>query len=114
MLNDQKYTYSPATLQIGRIEKDGTVTFLGEGDRDTYFGAKSIHALESVGEEFEPGVYFVRLKMLWVDEKKYNSGVLAVYAAEQVQIEEIDPKKGNLFILFRFGIPQETFLLPCS
>lgn len=81
MLNDPQYEYSPAILQFGKIEKDNTVTFVGEGDKDTYGGAKSIHAMESVGQELEPGNYFVRLRMLWKNEKKYNTAVLVVYAS---------------------------------
>lgn len=99
MLTDKNYKYSPATLQMGKIEDQNTVTYLGEGDKDTYFGAKSIHALQEVGSELEPGDYFIRVRMLWNDEKKYNSAVLAVYAAEPVKIEELDGKKGNNYLI---------------
>jgi hypothetical protein len=34
---------------MGKIENQKIVTFLSEGDKDTYHGAKSIHASENVG-----------------------------------------------------------------
>lgn len=65
MLNDPSYKYSPGIIEIGKIEPDGSVTFIDEGDDDTYGGAKSIHAMKSVGEDLGPGEYFVRVRMIW-------------------------------------------------
>lgn len=35
--------------------------------------------------------------MLWVNDQVYNSGVLAVYAPESINIERLPADKGNLY-----------------
>lgn len=44
MLDDADYKYSPVILEVGKIEDDGEVTFLTEGDNTCFWGAKSVHA----------------------------------------------------------------------
>lgn len=72
-----------------------------------------MHGIEGIGEELEPGEYFVHIKMLWNNEKKYNSAVLAVYCPEYVKIEELDAKKGTtLSHIHRPGPSEKPLLFP--
>lgn len=54
--------------------------FISEGHQRTYFGAKSVHAFQDIFQFLQQGQYFVRIKMLWDWEQKFNSAVLGCYA----------------------------------
>lgn len=65
MLNDKDYAYSPMIFEIGKIEANNKVKYIGEGDTDTLYGAKSIHAFDSICTDLDAGDYFVRIRMYW-------------------------------------------------
>lgn len=83
-MKDKNYKYSPLIFEIGRINSCGEVEFVSEGHQRTFFGAKSVHAFENILQYLSAGDYFVRVRMLWADEEKYNSAVLGCYASEVV------------------------------
>lgn len=99
MLRDKSYKYSPFVFEVGKINSDGSVKFLSEGHQKTYFGAKSVHAFENIVEKLEAGDYFVRVRMLWQDDTKYNKAVLAVYAPEAVNLERLSNDIGILVFI---------------
>lgn len=113
MINDPNYQYSPAKFEIGKIDKNNKVKFIGEGDGDTYYGAKSIHFTDNVCEQLQAGDYFIRVNMQWVDEVNYNSGVISVYALEKVDIQPLDQKTGvqllkSLYYSHAEAIPKQS------
>ena len=71
-------------FELGKINEKSDVTFISEGHQRTYFGAKSVHAFQDIFQYLDQGEYFVRIKMLWVQEDKFNTAVIGFYAAETV------------------------------
>jgi hypothetical protein len=80
MITDPDYNHSPMAFEVGKIENDGSVTFLSEGHSRTFWGAKSVHAFPDITKQLTKGSYLVRIRMLWKNSNKYNSAVLAAYA----------------------------------
>lgn len=79
-MNDPNYAYSPLIFEVGRITGPESAIFMGEGSDNTVFGDKSVHHHEDVYQTFEPGNYFVRVRMIW--KKNIRTAVLVGYAAE--------------------------------
>ncbi len=44
MLDDAEYKYSPVIFEVGKIETNGQVNFLTEGDNPCFWGAKTVNA----------------------------------------------------------------------
>lgn len=86
MLDDPEYKYSPVIFQVGKIEENGEVTYLTEGDNTCFWGAKSVHADPQLIKLYKKGKYFVRLAVQWLDDTKYNTCVFAVFANHEVKI----------------------------
>lgn len=101
MLDDADYKYSPVILEVGKIEDDGEVTFLTEGDNTCFWGAKSVHADPQLIKMYKKGKYFVRLAVQWLDDTKYNTGVFALFAAQKLKITELSIEEGNFLNKFR-------------
>lgn len=80
MVDDAEYKYSPVVFEVGRVEDNGEVSFLTEGDNSCFWGAKSVHADSELVKMYKKGKYFVRLAIQWVNESKYNTGVFGVFA----------------------------------
>lgn len=72
---------------MAKIEKNNKVKFLGEGDFTTFAGEKATQAFEDVCKDLDAGEYFVRVRMLWINDQSYNTAVLSVYSGEYVDIE---------------------------
>ena len=89
-------------FEVGKIENSEKVTFISEGHQRTYFGAKSVHAFPDITKNLNKGSYIVRLRMLWKNSAKYNSGVIGIYANSPVQINKISPEEGNNIIIKGF------------
>lgn len=86
MLNDPYYKYSPMIFELGRMGSNNEVIFISEGHQRTYFGSKSVHAFQDIFQSLDEGEYFIRIRMLWNDEDKYNTAVLGCYANSVVKI----------------------------
>lgn len=55
MLRDKSYKYSPMVFEFGKINSDNDVKFLSEGSQKSYFGAKSVHAFETITQNLQAG-----------------------------------------------------------
>jgi hypothetical protein len=44
MLSDEDYKYSPIIFEVGKLEKNGFVTYLTEGSSECAWGGKSVNA----------------------------------------------------------------------
>lgn len=55
MVKDSSYDHSPMAFETGKIEADGSVTYLQEGHSRTYWGAKSVHAFTDITKNLKKG-----------------------------------------------------------
>lgn len=89
MIQDQSYEYSSLIFETGKIESDGTVTYIDQGHSRCTWGAKSCHFTQKVMGRYETGKYFVNVKMLWKQPQKYNKCVVVSYASADVKFDKI-------------------------
>ena len=90
------YCYSPLEFMLyGECEKNGGFNEIACGNVMRYFGRKSVSITKDGHVHLKKGIYYLRIKVHWIDPEIFNKFVFSTYSKTEVQVDPIDKLEGK-------------------